>query len=83
MIDTTRQSDFISKAMNLTTHLDTPNNRFWDGFQAHCEGQPLEDMPSADQERGWFAGNAAQGEAETDEYADDIADRQFWATGGW
>lgn len=37
---------------------------FWDGFEAYIEGQPLENMPTKMQERGWWFGNKMEGEAE-------------------
>jgi len=54
---------------------------FWAGFDEYCKGARLEDMPTADHKRGWWHANQCEGD--TFEYVEDIADRTFWARGGW
>ena len=30
---------------------------YWEGFDAYCDKQPLEDMPTPEHVRGWFFAN--------------------------
>lgn len=52
---------------------------YWDGFEAYIEGQPLEDMPTKQQRKGWWAANKADGEAEVGSIEDD---HEWIRTGG-
>lgn len=54
---------------------------FWQGFDDYCKGAQLEDMPSAEHQRGWWHANRCQGD--TLDYEDNIADRMQWARGTW
>lgn len=84
-------SEIVSKAMCTETVNRTP---FWDGFYAYCEMQALEDMPTKEHERGWWAALSAEAgssmpyglsakdlEEYTDEYESYIEDVEFWRKG--
>lgn len=58
---------------------ETPNQiLFWDGFGAACEGQPLEDMPTERQKKGWWFAMKCAGDTEVYSVEDDHA----WIKGG-
>lgn len=76
--------------MNTTTAQDPPivsraatvnTVPYWQGFDAYCQGHPLDSMPTLEHARGWWAANSAQ--AETESYVEDRLDREYHARGGW
>lgn len=57
-----------SMQVSRTNWEGVPFSAYTDGFNAYCEGQPLEDMPSEEHQRGWWGANRGQAVAETDEW---------------
>lgn len=53
---------------------------YWQGFDAYCDRQPLEDMPTEDHKRGWWF--ACRCEGDTLAYVDEIEEREFIRWGG-
>lgn len=54
---------------------------YWEGFDAYRKGAQLEDMQTHEQRNGWWFANKCEGD--TNDYAGDIADREYHARGGW
>lgn len=69
----------------MITEVKINAKEYWDGFNLYCDGLSLDAMPTESHRRGWIAANKAQAAAEldTDEYADDILDREHWSRGNW
>jgi hypothetical protein len=74
MNTTATQPPIVSRAATVNT---VP---YWQGFDAYCQGHPLEGMPTEEHARGWWAANRAEGE--TLEYIEYQGETDFIRTGG-
>lgn len=59
---------------------DITRTAYWQGFDAYCDKQPLEDMPTPEHVRGWFFANKCVGD--TNDYIESRGETDWIRMGG-